>query len=146
MRTITILLTVAMLGFSAACGGNDGDNSSAANTGEDCDLVGSWEMVSMQVTTADSTVEYDETEQPTLKILNDTHWMFIRQSADSFLFSQGGHYELDGNTYKEIVDYSADPGNIGNVYTFECQVENDRWLHRGGLGNVRYDEVWRRVR
>lgn len=110
-----------------------------------CPLEGSWEMVSMKMTTPDSTVTYDETEQPTLKILNASHWMFIRQSADRFIFAQGGHYTTDGQTYTEIVDYSADPNNIGNAYTFECRVEEDRWYHKGGLGNIQYDEVWRRV-
>jgi hypothetical protein len=111
-----------------------------------CDLLGSWEMVSMKMVTSDSTVEYDESERPTLKVLNGTHWMFIRQSGDRFIFAQGGRYTLEGDTYTETVEYSADPANIGQSYTFTCSVEGENWHHRGGLGNVQYDELWRRVR
>lgn len=110
------------------------------------DLSGSWEMVSMTVTTADTTYTQDESEIPTLKVLNDTHWMFIRQSADEFVFAQGGRYRLEDGVYTEIVDYSAEPGNIGQEYVFECRLEGDSlWYHKGDLGSLAVDEVWRRV-
>lgn len=110
------------------------------------DLSGSWEMISMKVTTPDTSYAVDQLEQPTLKVLNETHWMFIRQSAEEFVFAQGGPYKIEDGAYTEIVGYSAEPGNIDQEYVFECRLEGDSlWHHRGDLGNMFVDEVWRRV-
>ena len=109
------------------------------------DLSGSWEMVSMTVTTADTIYTQDQSQIPTLKVINDTHWMFIRQSAEEFIFAQGGQYRLEDGKYTEIVDYSAEPGNISKEYTFECELLDDSWYHKGDLGNMFVDEVWQRV-
>ena len=100
----------------------------------------------MEVTTPDSTYEQDYTEVPTLKILNRSHWMFIRQSAETFIFAQGGPYTLEDGVYTEIVGYSADPNNVGKEYVFECGLQGDSlWYHKGDLGGIYVDEVWRRV-
>ena len=118
------------------------------NSGGVCeDLSGSWEMISMTVTTPDTSYTQDETEIPTLKVLNETHWMFIRQSADEFVFAQGGPYHLEEGAYTEIVGYSAEPGNIDQEYSFNCRIEGDSlWYHEGNLGGGTYvDEIWRRV-
>ncbi|MFK7847201.1 MAG: hypothetical protein AB8G77_18000 [Rhodothermales bacterium] len=109
------------------------------------DLSGSWEMVSMTVTTADSIYTQDQTEIPTLKVINDNHWMFIRQSADEFIFAQGGRYNLEGGKYTEIVEYSAEPENINQEYVFECEIIDDSWYHKGDLGSMFVDEIWQRV-
>ena len=109
------------------------------------DLNGSWEMVSMTVTTADSIYTQDQTEIPTLKIINDTHWMFIRQSADEFIFAQGGRYRLEEGKYIETVGYSAEPENINKEYVFDCEVIDDSWYHKGDLGSMFVDEIWQRI-
>ena len=144
---ITALLLLLLLG----CEYTDSDIPPAAVAEEThpdgyCDdLSGSWEMVSMTVTTTDSIYTQDQTQIPTLKVLNGTHWMFIRQSAEEFIFAQGGQYRLEDGVYTEIVDYSAEPGNISNEYVFECELIDDSWYHRGDLGNMFVDEVWQRV-
>ncbi len=115
-------------------------------------LVGSWELVRINEESGALSGEYDEDpdyqEAPTLKILNGTHWMFIRQSAEEFVHAQGGRYTLEaGGFYTEVVEYSAIPANVGHVFEFECTVEGDSiWHHVSGEGDNRYDEVWRRVR
>lgn len=139
-----ICCTLAVIGAVHA----QPDLSSEALPGQETctDLNGSWEMISMTVTTPDSVYTQDESEVPTLKILNDTHWMFIRQSAQEFVFAQGGTYRLEDGVYTEIVGYSAEPGNIGSEYVFECRLEGDSlWHHKGDLGSMFVDEVWRRV-
>lgn len=156
MKTITTRLLIVLVSLVlTSCGAEVEDTASPTDTTDGvevaasaepaCDLVGSWEMVSMQEITPDSVVEYDESQRPTLKILNDTHWMFIRQSAAEFIFAQGGRYTLEGDQYTEIVDYSAEPANIGARFEFTCRVEGDTWYHMGGGGDTRWDEVWRRV-
>ncbi len=155
-----VLLVILAVG---ACGGasNEGDAEAADAPVEDpsmrdpvdpCpSLVGSWELVSIDDQSAALTggFESDPDYQvaPTLKIINDTHWMFIRQSADNFIHAQGGRYTLHDGIYTEMVDYSAIPANVGLDFVFECRLEGDSlWYHSGGLGDHRYIEVWRRVK
>ena len=114
-------------------------------------LVGTWELVEIRESAGALTGEFssdpDYQEAPTLKLLNETHWMFIRQSADQFVHAQGGRYSLEpGGFYTEFVEYSAITANVGEQFSFECQLEGDSlWHHVGGIGDTRYDEIWRRV-
>ncbi len=116
------------------------------------DLMGSWELVQIQESALALSGEFesdpDYQQAPTLKILNDTHWMFIRQSAQQFVHAQGGRYTLEpGGFYTEHVEYSAIPENVGQSFSFECTLEGDSlWHHVGGQGDARYDEVWSRIR
>lgn len=123
----------------------DATADSAMPEGYCDDLTGSWQMVSMTVTTADSIFTLDETQTPTLKVLNESHWMFIRQSSDEFIFAQGGPYRLEDGVYTEVVAYSAEPENINQEYVFECELIDDAWYHKGDLGGMFVDEIWQRV-
>ncbi len=110
------------------------------------DLSGSWVMMYRTVTTPDSIYTQKESDIPTLKILNDTHWMFVRQSNDDeFQMARGGPYKLENGVYTEIVGYSSVKGNVGTVYTFECQLIDDSWYHKGQVGDEIVDEIWERV-
>lgn len=113
-------------------------------------LVGSWTLDSIAETAPALTGSFESDPNyqiaPTLKILNDTHWMFIRQSAEQFIFSQGGRYTLENGKYTETVEYSAIPENVGISFEFDCVLEGDSlWHHVGGIGDARYNEVWKRV-
>ena len=142
-------LIAFLLSASVGCAtGTTPDQATAENVPEGyCDnLTGSWEMISMDVITPDSSYTQGAEEAPTLKILNDTHWMFIRQSSERFVFAQGGPFRLEEGKYIEEVGYSAEPGNVGREYVFECRLEGDSlWHHKGDLGGVIVDETWRRV-
>ena len=161
MKTPTVFaLTFLFLVFSACGDSTDGDGAgspadaetaSAAN--DPCpSLLGSWELVSIDESAEALSGEFESDpnyqESPTLKVLNETHWMFIRQSADQFVHAQGGRYSLQsGGFYTEYVEYSAIPENVGQSFSFDCRLEGDSlWHHVGGQGDARYDELWRRVR
>ena len=114
-------------------------------------VLGTWELVSIEETSSALSGEFesdpDYQEAPTLKVINETHWMFIRQAADRFVHAQGGRYSLEpGGFYTEHVEYSAIPQNVDESFRFECRIEGDSlWHHVGGQGDARYDELWRRV-
>ena len=115
-------------------------------------LAGSWELIEIRESAGALSGEFESDpnyrEAPTLKVMNSTHWMFIRQTAGSFVHAQGGRYTLDSlGQYTEYVEYSAIPQNVGQAFEFSCRLEGDSlWHHLGGQGDARYDEVWRRVR
>ncbi len=153
---IPVALATAFLLLLAACGGAASDEEMAADEQvieDPCpSVVGSWELIEIRdnalALSGDFESDPNYQEAPTLKILNDTHWMFIRQSANQFVHSQGGRYSLEpGGFYTEYVEYSAIEENVGQSFAFECRLEGDSlWHHVGGQGDTRYDEIWRRVR
>lgn len=146
------LVVLAVVGCAETADETDVASSEEAVTDPCPDLMGSWELVQIQESALALSGEFesdpDYQQAPTLKILNDTHWMFIRQSAQQFVHAQGGRYTLEpGGFYTEHVEYSAIPENVGQSFSFECTLEGDSlWHHVGGQGDARYDEVWRRVR
>lgn len=161
MRSPLFILSLLVLVSTSACmqapddalEATDAPAVAEATSTEDdpCpSLLGSWELVSIASDAPALSGEFegdpDYQEAPTLKVLNDTHWMFIRQSAERFIFAQGGRYTLEDGIYTEYVEYSAVPENVGKSYEFECSLEGtDVWHHRGGMGDFRYDETWQRV-
>ena len=157
MKTPTIVAFALLLTlFLSACGDTSGGDSGAPAMATNVvegpcpNLIGSWELVSiaddapaLQGSDTDPVYAFGKT----LKILNASHWMFIRQLDDGLIHAQGGRYTLEpGGFYTESVGYSALPSNVGMNFNFECRLEGDSlWHHIGGLGDARYDEVWRRV-
>ncbi len=155
MNSRLLLMVAAIVFLFAGCVAADQEAVEEAGQmgSEDCpDLVGSWELVEIRESAGalgggfESDPDYQQA--PTLKVLNSTHWMFIRQTADSFVHAQGGRYTLDSlGQYTEHVEYSAIPQNVGQTFEFNCRLEGDSlWHHQGGQGDARYDEIWRRVR
>ena len=153
MRLLPALIFVlALTGCADAPEAEYGDDAMDTSSDPCPSLVGSWELVSIQETASALSGEFasdpDYRQAPTLKVLNETHWMFIRKTAESFVHAQGGRYALEsGGFYTEYVEYSAIPENVGQSFQFECRVEGDSlWHHVGGQGDTRYNEKWRRVR
>lgn len=156
--TVFAFTLLVLFAFSACEDASEGDSAGAtleaasAVTDLCPSLLGTWELVSIADTAPALSGDFESDpnyqESPTLKVLNETHWMFIRQSAESFIHSQGGRYTLEpGGFYTEYVEYSAIPENIGQQFRFDCRLEGDSlWHHAGGQGDMRYDELWRRVR
>ena len=151
---VTVLILVTAIGCTDTSEDTEMENGAVAaeNGGSVCpSLVGSWELVQINESAGALSGDFQSDpnyhEAPTLKILNETHWMFIRQSADEFVHAQGGRYTLDaGGFYSEFVEYSAIPENVGAQFMFECEVVGDSiWHHVGGVSDNRYDEIWRRV-
>ena len=154
MKTQNILLVVLLLALVAGCSSEPAPDPEVlpASTASICpSLVGSWELVSIRESSEALSGEFesdpDYQEAPTLKILNDSHWMFIRQTAEGMVHAQGGRYSLEaGGFYTEQVEYSAIPENVGEQFMFECEIVGDSvWHHVGGVNDTRYNEVWRRV-
>ena len=150
---LLLTATAIILIYSGCVPADQGASDEMAQMGpDDCpNLSGTWELVEIRESAGALSGEFESDpeyrEAPTLKVLNSTHWMFIRQTADVFVHAQGGRYTLDSlGQYTEYVEYSAIPQNVGQAFEFSCSLEGDSlWHHLGGQGDARYDEVWRRV-
>lgn len=111
-------------------------------------LDGAWELVSATFSGPDrATSTVTPPQLRSLKVLNDGRFSFITVRQDGTVArSSAGRYSVSGNTYTETIDLSNSPPDVGTTFTFEFRIVGDEWHHRGGAGDRRFDEVWRRVR
>jgi hypothetical protein len=101
-------------------------------------LNGTWRLLSgTMITKGDSTVTDYTKDQNMIKIVNDTHFAFLKHgigaakdSADQF-DAGGGRYTLSGDQYTEYLDYYKDKNWEGKPFSFTVSINNDTLVQRG---------------
>jgi len=111
---------------------------SASNT-PSVPLAGTWRLLSgTTITRGDSTVTDYTKGVRMIKIINGSHFAFLRHDTDAPRDSSnhfdagGGRYTLDGHTYTEHLDYYADRNWEGKTFVFTISIHNDT-LYSGVL-------------
>ena len=102
-------------------------------------ITGTWELFSGTTIEKDDTVVADYTkDQQMIKIINDTHFSFLRHdlnkgkdSSKAIYSSGGGRYLLAGDQYTEYLDYCNDREWEGHVFNFTVTTKNDTLIQRG---------------
>ena len=100
-------------------------------------LNGTWQLVSGTMITKGDTTFTDYTkDQRMIKIINDTHFAFLKhdltKGKDSAIFvSGGGTYTLDGEKYTEQLVYCSDRAWEGHSFPFTVTVVEDILLQQG---------------
>jgi hypothetical protein len=123
MKNIILLLAILTIGCS-----RDEKNT----------VIGTWRLQSAQMITGKDTVQtYPVAGQEMIKIINDSHFAFLRHDVDkgkksgAMYDSGGGTYTLDGNTYIEKLEYCAARGWEGHTFKFEITHRNDTLIQKG---------------
>jgi hypothetical protein len=124
--TIALALTAAA-GWSAEPNGDVNLNNK---------LVGSWKMVSGDLTT--------------IKHVTPTQFMWASYDKDGKVTrAAGGSYSLKGEVYEETPEYGiGEDFEVikGKPQAFKWKVEGNKWYHKGKLSTgFVIDEVWERV-
>ena len=111
-------------------------------------LVGTWKMISGKTTIKDSTSNNDLTNVIVLKIVTPTHLSYFAQSVSdsSLLGTFLGRVQMDEKNYKEEIFCASEKGMIGFIGTFTYTVDGDKWHLVGGGGDMKFDEIWQRVK
>lgn len=112
------------------------------------ELEGTWRMVSQELVYPDSVVEQSDQWEKGYKILNSTHFTWVRESEDgSEILAGGGRYEYrpEEGVYVEHIEFHSDASFRGESIEFTAQVKGDTWVHVGELDDFKLREVWRRV-
>lgn len=114
--------------------------SCAKNTGESDanNLQGTWRLISGTIIeNGDTTVTDYTTDRSMIKIINQTHFSFLnhdlnngKDSTASFS-AGGGRYNLNGETYKEFLEYCSDRQWEGNEFEFTVEIVGDTLVQRG---------------
>lgn len=132
MKPITITLLSALL--LTACTGSQPSNGDQPSI----HLNGTWRLLThTEIAKADSTVTDYTKDQSFIKIINDTHFAFLKhrlnEPADSSnqFDAGGGSYTLNGDQYTEHLDYYVDRHWEGKPFTFTVAMSGDTLVQKG---------------
>ena len=113
-------------------------SSTSTSTGQALPIVGTWRLVSGATVTKGDTSVIDYTKDISMiKIINDTHFAFLKHDVNSPADSSnhfgagGGSYTLDGNAYTEHLDYFAERNWEGKTFNFTVSISNDTLIQSG---------------
>jgi hypothetical protein len=99
-------------------------------------LNGTWQLLSGMTITGKDTVFYPN-DFRMIKIINDTHFAFLRhdknppKDSSNHFDAGGGNYTLSGDQYTEHLDFYIDRNWEGKPFTFTVKIDNDTLIQRG---------------
>lgn len=101
-------------------------------------VQGTWKLYSGTSITKGDTVVTDYTKgQQMIKIINKTHFAFMRhdltngKEANPVFEAGGGRYTLSGNHYTEYLDYCNLREWEGKSFQFTVSIKNDTLIQQG---------------
>ena len=86
-----------------------------------------------------------------IKIISEGHFIFVAydMAKGKPLYTGGGTYILDGNSYTEHLDFASEEisaGIVGKDQPFTVKVDGDTFIQTGTLSNGKaLSETWKRV-
>jgi len=112
--------------------------SKISSTDAGIHLNGTWKLLSGTEISNGVTKVTDYTkDQQMIKIINDTHFAFLKHrlvtskdSSNNF-DAGGGSYTLKGNEYTEHLDYYPNTTIEGNTFTFTVSIKGDTLIQQG---------------
>jgi hypothetical protein len=127
----------------AACTGNQvsapGSQPSTTNSGPSSNRInGTWRLLSgTTITKGVSSVTDYTKDQSMIKIINDTHFAFLKhrlnepKDSSNQFDAGGGSYTLNGDQYTEHLDYYVDKNWEGKPFTFTVSITGDTLIQKG---------------
>jgi hypothetical protein len=108
-------------------------------------IIGTWQLVSGQVGGQDSLGNNTE-----IKIISAKHFMWISydKSKMKTTGAGSGSYTLNGNTYKEHIDFidvSGGESLVGTDVVFTVKVDGDTLTQTGELLGTPLKETYKRI-
>ena len=101
-------------------------------------IQGTWKLLSgTTITKGDSVVTDYTKDQSMIKIINNTHFAFLKHSTSAPKDSSnqfdagGGSYTLASNQYTEHLDYYHDRNWEGKTFTFTVSFNKDTLTQQG---------------
>lgn len=94
-------------------------------------IEGTWKLVSAKTITKDSTFSSLSSNQEMIKIINKTHFSFLRhdlnkgKDSTAIYVAGGGRYIYKNGVYKEYLDYLNFREWEGKVFEFNAKINND---------------------
>lgn len=101
-------------------------------------ITGTWQLISgTTIEKGDTSVTYYTKNLSFIKIINDTHFAFLKhdltkgKDSTASFGAGGGHYTLKDSTYTEHLEYCSDREWEGNDFPFTITITNDTLVQQG---------------
>jgi hypothetical protein len=101
-------------------------------------MIGTWKLVSaVTVTNGDTVKDYPVPNQEMIKVLNATHFAFMRhdlskgKGKDATYTAGGGTYDFKGDKYTEHLAYLNAREWEGRSFDFTVQFKHDTLIQKG---------------
>jgi hypothetical protein len=114
-------------------------------------LNGTWRLVSgTTITKGVATVTDYTKESNMIKIINDSHFAFLRhdvnppKDSSNHFDAGGGSYTLNRDQYTEHLDYYGDHNWEGKTFSFTVSISHDTLIQRG-LEKVEKENIDREI-
>ncbi|SFW77059.1 hypothetical protein [Chitinophaga sancti] len=93
-------------------------------------LTGTWRLLSQaSIAKGDTTITDYTKDQEMIKIINDTHFAFLKHGGA--FDAGGGRYTLNGDQYTEHLDYYNNKDWEGGVFNFTISFSGDTLIQKG---------------
>jgi hypothetical protein len=129
-RTLTLATFLAV-----SC---DAPKTDTGSTEDLLPIEGTWKLLSeTKIQKTDTTYSEASKDLPMIKIINKTHFSFLRhdlhQGKDSsaLFVAGGGRYTLKDSTYTEYLEYCNSREWENNTFHFTVDVANDTLVQKG---------------
>lgn len=101
-------------------------------------IRGTWQLLSSAILENEQETFTDYTkEQQMIKIINDTHFSFLKhdlklnKEGKNGFDAGGGRYELVDDNYTEHLDFYNDKNWEGKTFNFKIEIKNDTLIQTG---------------
>jgi hypothetical protein len=88
-------------------------------------LQGAWELTYAKWVLPDTTYEFTQVDNPSVKVLTKKHWSLVRQGNMDKVNGAAGEYTYDGDTYTEHVKYHYNSSMVGKSPEYKTSLEGD---------------------
>jgi hypothetical protein len=126
----------ALYGLTILLGGCNTNNKKTGQTA--LPIAGTWQLISgTTIEKKDTTVTYYTSNLSFIKIINDTHFAFLKhdlkkgKDSSANFGSGGGSYTLKDSLYTEHLEYCSDREWEGNDFSFTITIKNDTLIQSG---------------
>jgi hypothetical protein len=120
---------------------------SVAYSQQQAALIGTWKLMSGKYTYNDSTVNYEQANLNSIKIITPTHFAVFSQGVNNtFEHAFAGKAKFDGKNYTESIQYGSSTSVLGTDMIFTYELNGDKWHIKGGGNGYIFDENWERVK
>lgn len=133
MRTIPTSLILFAVILLVSCQSPVREPAAATNP-----INGTWRLFrGITITKGDSVVTDYTKDQTMIKIINDTHFAFLKhdqapkKDSSNHFDAGGGSYTLTGNQYTEHLDYYIDHNWEAKTFNFTITINNDTLIQKG---------------
>lgn len=135
-KPIILTLLLAVMSCNNSCIKKEYSNKRLQN--ESSTIIGTWKLISGTTIKGKDTLVTDYTQkQEMIKIINETHFAFLRHDLEkgrdstAIFVAGGGKCSIKGNKYIEHLQYFNEREWEGNSFEFEYMINSDTLITQG---------------